>query len=441
MRKLLAFILSLFTLTVVGCEKVEFVGQTIHDTIYLDPNQLFQYDDSLVHDKPQNIGVSNALIKAFMMANINWTPVGTIPSVYSSPYFQEETKKGIPYSLAQWSDGYVGLDVSLYTFLTAVENPLSVMYTENLRQTPYNGSDCAPYYGSVCSASVWYALGIPVPYYTYSLGKIYGLRKMDTLNYFDIELCDVLWNTGHVCMVFDIGRDSFDVIKTVSIFETTRADRLDCVIRKYLFDDFVARWESREMQLYRYTRLENNTMVFNEPFAIVNNNLVPLFIPNRDLCTNKGDKVSFYSGEDVIIDIFNDNFPQLELRKDQEQYALHNIVGQTDTLKNLPYGLYIARLKNGSSYSSPIEFEIVDANVTVELGAKVKIEYQSVNGIPEYVELCDERERPNNPHILTQSEIARGWVELANTDSYCKVHFRGRYGRVCPKKIQITNKY
>ena len=50
---------------------------------------------------------------------------------------------------------YIGFDIFLKTFLAAVQNPQSVLYTENLRGEVSN-AEC--YYGKVCSSYTSYAL-------------------------------------------------------------------------------------------------------------------------------------------------------------------------------------------------------------------------------------------------------------------------------------------
>jgi hypothetical protein len=66
----------------------------------------------------------------------------------------------VPYSSVRSEGRYIGFDIALRTFLAAVENPRSVLYTENLTGRV---SNAAAYYGSVCSAYTSYALGCGIP--------------------------------------------------------------------------------------------------------------------------------------------------------------------------------------------------------------------------------------------------------------------------------------
>lgn len=68
---------------------------------------------------------------------------------------------GIPYSSATQDQKYVGLNVSLYTFLSAVNNPYSLLYTETIKNGTgsrsawnrhYTADNASAYYGLVCCA-------------------------------------------------------------------------------------------------------------------------------------------------------------------------------------------------------------------------------------------------------------------------------------------------
>jgi len=99
---------------------------------------------------------------ARVMSGVKWTPVaGGIPK-RSGGYFEEGTEyTGVPYSSVKAVGRCIGFDIYLKTFLAAVANPRSVLYTENLTGKV---SNAAPYYGKVCSSFTSYALQCAVPY-------------------------------------------------------------------------------------------------------------------------------------------------------------------------------------------------------------------------------------------------------------------------------------
>jgi hypothetical protein len=78
----------------------------------------------------------------------------------------------VPYSSVRSEGRYIGFDIGLRTFLAAVENPQSVLYTENLTGKV---SNAAAYYGSVCSAYTSYALGCGI----WEVSRRYGPQISD----------------------------------------------------------------------------------------------------------------------------------------------------------------------------------------------------------------------------------------------------------------------
>lgn len=99
---------------------------------------------------------------AHIMSGVKWTPVAGGMPKRSGGYFEEGTQyTGVPYSSVKAVGRCIGFDISLKTFLAAVANPHSVLYTENLAGKV---SNAAPYYGKVCSSFTSYALQCAVPY-------------------------------------------------------------------------------------------------------------------------------------------------------------------------------------------------------------------------------------------------------------------------------------
>jgi hypothetical protein len=94
--------------------------------------------------------------QARILSQIKWTPVADSMPNRQGGYFQKGKEyTGVPYSSVRSVGRYIGFDISVRTFLAAVENPRSVLYTENLRGKVPNA---AAYYGMVCSSFTSYAL-------------------------------------------------------------------------------------------------------------------------------------------------------------------------------------------------------------------------------------------------------------------------------------------
>lgn len=111
--------------------------------------------------------VKTVFDNADKLKNIRWTPVldGVIPMQPTSAgatqlYFNNQEFAGIPYGSDWLFPHFVGWHVSPRTFITAVQNPNSVMYTKYTE--PYDGKKSA-YYSDVCSSYVAMCLGMPYP--------------------------------------------------------------------------------------------------------------------------------------------------------------------------------------------------------------------------------------------------------------------------------------
>ena len=123
-------------------------------------NQLAYKQDSEHNDIPDNRGMRNAMRKAKQLSNIQWTPLADIPANDGYVFANGTTYTGMPYSSVKECMKFVGKDVSFRTFMTAVHNPYSLLYTENVSAEnsqsgygfEYHGENCASYYGDVCSS-------------------------------------------------------------------------------------------------------------------------------------------------------------------------------------------------------------------------------------------------------------------------------------------------
>ena len=103
----------------------------------------------LYHDIPKSIGVENALKRARQMLDIRWVPVARFPAGVGSSepegapkirrdinYEPWRPKVGMTYSSVRRNEKYMGYNVSFETFMTALYNPKSVLYTRTHQGDP-----------------------------------------------------------------------------------------------------------------------------------------------------------------------------------------------------------------------------------------------------------------------------------------------------------------
>lgn len=415
-----------------------------YTTIVSTPISLdFIYNDGLVHDVPSCKGVENTIKKGFQMAFLKWTPLKTVPCIYSSyGYVPGKEMTGIPYSSVKHINTFVGLDISFYTFLTALHNPYSYIYTEDVRKDPYCGTFCAPYFGTVCSTTVMAALGSEIPFFTNFVPANSAFIKCDTQSMDSIELCDILWSGGHIVMVIDIGRDVNGAIKSVAILETNTDVVKDTAIVKYTVDEFVQRWEKCNWVRYRYRDVEHNLSYIPSDFVVLPEESPKTVAFNNCLSTKKGDKSPYRVGETVYIDVLDPFFVSLELFRNDEYYE--SIPTQPClALSDLPYGSYRAFLRKGDDVSGDIFFEVLDTSVNVEQGTHLKVSFSSHNSTPVYICICEGIENvPLCFDLISESDklIGYKYVDMptkATRELYCKVLFKGEYGRVANELIPL----
>ena len=121
--------------------------------------------------------VKSAIRRAKIAAMIPWRPkryiMPSLASLRSSHYKEGDIEVGVPYSNSAPRERWFGLCVSPYTFLSAISNPYSVMYTEKIGDndgypmdseyglilSSYGSTHGIPYYGLVCSAYGSYVYG------------------------------------------------------------------------------------------------------------------------------------------------------------------------------------------------------------------------------------------------------------------------------------------
>lgn len=385
-------------------------------------------------------GVENAQKKARHIAEIKWRAKGDIPkweSDVNSFYYGGKAYKGIPYSSVKQIDTYVGHNVSFYTFMSAVSNPKSRLYTEDLSGDPYNGVHCATYYGTVCSMSVNYALGIEAPFICRDYPSI-GFEQVVPQDVDAIQVCDVVWRSGHVMMVYDVARDSHtNSVERVSIFEVNS-------VREYSRQDFINKWKDGEYSILRYRYVGGNLSYTPNLFVLNEGESQQSVVFNPDLCPDKGDKACYRVGEDVFIDVLNPACNLVDIREENGAYVAQlGVVDGKCYIQNLPYGIYTARgLLNGGAWTQDVSFEIVDANMYAHPDAgKIVVNFSSGNAVPRYVILCKENGGKYALKQFSDAERLAGRTELVAPDAneyYVKVAFEGEYGIITNTPVLVS---
>ena len=390
---------------------------------------------SLFVDDVGSQGAQNAVKKAHQMTDLEFVSYDTLKANSKKTYLPNKRYKGLIYSFPQETSTFVGLDVSFHTFMTALHNPRSVVYTEHLNKYPYHGKHIGSYYGTVCSGFVSYALGFKAYQTTYGYewqGDNLFIARVNLLQTF----FDYFEDTG-------IRRDkSNGEIVRIEISEAWRSGCRRRVVEgesafnKMLLD---GKWK-----IYRYKDLEKNEYKPWTEFVAVEGEQSTPFQYNEAICPNKGDKSCYVTGENVVLNL-SEGYRKVEIYKDSKFYKRLRIGNDLDViLRDLPYGDYQARLVKWWHKSDFAYWKVIDADVDV--GTEV-VSFHSNNATPVYLEFCTiTGSRPTWAwYVLTEKDIANGWVKVSprvsnrlkqkTSKMYAKVHFECDYGRVVNKPV------
>ena len=382
--------------------------------------------------------------RAEIIGNIKWIPKGDVPK--RNGFFPQGVEvTGMLYSSVKELDKFVGQEVSFYTFLSAVNNPRSVLYSENVGQPPYHGKNCAAFYGSVCSMTVNYALGLDRPYATFMYGTVPFIKRVANQDLDHVAPGDIVQvNSGHVFLITNIIKNNNGGIHYVDILECAGNGASN---RRYTKNQFQERLDNCVDVFYRYINLEKLAIELS-PFQAIEAD-TNSSITNNPLSLNRGDKVTYSQDESaVVVNVLEGGYNKLEVYKiadygeikveERSYYDTPDIV-----LTGLGAGKYKALLsKESGTKSNAVYFEILQTNVSFSIrGHYVDIRFSSENAIPEYIVFC---ERNGSRHFIadiTDEEKQAGHklvkCEASLESLYMKVFFKGEYGRVSNSMLPL----
>ena len=335
------------------------------------------------------------------------------------------------------------MDVSFHTFMTALHNPRSVIYTENVSKPPYQGRNCGAYYGTVCSGLTTYAFGLKIYQKSYDFKNSDYFQLVEDQSSRGVRLADVINSGGHVQLVTRIKRDPLNG-RAVEI-EICEGVRLGCrrVILSGLELDKLLSRRKKPRKLYRYKYLDSVKYVPLTDFVAVGDEQFMPYKYNDDICTSRGDKACYIVGDSVILNIAK-GYNVLEIYKDSILYKTIDIGKDLDiVLKDLTFGDYKARLVKGKKKSDYTYWKVIDTEVSIDQKRTI-VKFHSENAIPVYAEFCSlSGGRPSKGVFdLSSEDIRNGYVDVSFFSTtlkkalYVKVHFECEYGRVTNKPIR-----
>jgi len=245
---------------------------------------------------------------ARIMSRIKWRPVTDgMPNRSGGTFKKGSEYTGVPYSSVRSVGRYIGLDIYLKTFLAAVENPDSVLYTENLSGKVPNA---ACYYGKVCSSYTSYALQCGIWYVSRLYTPPYrsGISLVEPQSAQFAKVGDIIYTPpspgSHVEMVTGVTRDDDGKVTHVRIEESSPPTTRNTNRNVGKFDSHIS---SRGRKLYRITDLdawrgENRAESFLFP-NYKEDSASPRI--NRVLLLDRGDWVAYHKSQSVKFNVMD----------------------------------------------------------------------------------------------------------------------------------------
>lgn len=401
--------------------------------IYMVDSITFGYTNSGNDIRPtftDSITSNEVLQRAYLMASVEWLPLKRVPR-QSGQYFEaDKMVQGIPYSSVKEINTYLFQDVSYHTFMTAVHNPKSVLYTEDISKPPYHGTNCGTYYGSVCSSSVCWALGMDVPYSTSQIIKLPDMKELEYQFIDSLKICDVIWKSGHVQMIYDMEFKD-NTLYSVTTFEQSG---LSAHIKKYSKAEFQFLWNNEGYVGYRYNKLIHSKL----PSIIYGWDSITY---NDDLCPSKGDKALYRTTDTVTINILNPSYEKIVLTRGASIIASNDIHGDIHKYYDLQPGIYSIFLEKAGKKTARVSFEVVKTDVNFDFcedGENINMYFNS-SAMPEFAAKCS-IDGVSTWYPISDLDRWRGYITIPRNNGlelYCKVIFRGGYGRIANVPIKV----
>lgn len=334
-------------------------------------------------DVPESMGVLNAILNAKQLAEIPIRPIASLPqkagnwAPRATPYY------GLPYSSSRVEEGFVPNFVSLYTFMTALQNPNSYLYTVDLGEV-YNNDNGTTYYGTVCSVFCAYALNIVPNYTTHQWQDIPSMETLPCQSVYALKLGDTICHktSGHVVMVTDITRNKRGKIGEITI---TEAATVKVKVTKYTPEELAAEYPTDIYSFHRYGKIHEVQHV-QSPFVAVEDETPTEFTYNTALIPRKGDKANWLQGVPVEVDLLaKSGYTDVEVYKDGNLYKTVSIEGGGEQpVDRTVYGLlWELKNHNGSATTNRATAGLIssfDTNIVIGDGIKAKIYFYKSNG-------------------------------------------------------------
>ena len=457
---------------------------------YLDDRAL----SSMIPDEIPLSVLTMSRKRVYQLASVGWKILKNIPSTSAAlgnagVFDAGKYRFGVAYSEAAQFSKYVGQHVSLYTYVTALRNRRSVMYTEKInagatQKTEYNfeynnlGGYSSSFYGTVCTGLTGFAMGLANVWISGSYKNnptLLGLSAVQNYNvdgaenpippYSVVRPLDIVWYDGHCSIVADVLLDRDGNVKYIVWGEEVTPTPSVAAMSPEQFD---FRVRDKKCIIYRKDDWSDLTEPDETPFIQLDwldTKIDKLYNIkyNPDICTMYGDKPCLAVG-DILWLNFNKTKGYANIVIEKESNGAYSVVN-TITLEgnanvrtvtgedtysdinlaslNLAAGKYRAKLTGNGIESGYTYWELIGItlSVTKNTSNKFDVAFSAIGGTPYLLrnELMAGYMAVGTRVVeLSAAEISEGQVydlnwSITNSNgnvqnSVFKVFVRGEYG-------------
>ena len=387
--------------------KNDFRAKAIQEAALVGLTPLNPELDENNYEKPRYLQEQNVILKTEQLSKLKWTPKSSFygKTITNTHLYQEGVQQtGIPYSNNFNDYKYIGQTVSIHTFMTAINNPYSLIYTERVSTSnsqsiwgrTYYGPNGNSYYGSVCCAFTTFVDGYdgyigngPYRYFSTNFGLTRVVSKPGEYDINLLRIGDVLNNDSHSIVITGIRRDNSGNIDQIRISECTggyaHGGARIRTVSPSGFASLLWAYSNDPYAIYRYNDFYRNTKYTPSEYVAAGDETTdPTQVSyNNDICTIYGDMASIAEGYQMVINYNLDGqhsgWTGIEVYKDEVLNNTYNISdidqstlpeGQRnhalDLGNQLTAGMYKARMTDGTNYSDYVYWEIISCNVSVD---------------------------------------------------------------------------
>lgn len=453
---------------------VEDNAQPITDFVLLSDSGLHRW---LPSDLPN---YETALRRVDYLEHLRWVPLAKVPNSYPSSssasatdvgntYFDlaGQLAVGVPYSDVAGTRTYVPNNVSLRTFMTAVKNRRSLLYTEELHKNTskygktYTQGHRRAYYGEVCCGLTAWVMGMDTMYLAgdYGSNNVPGLSTVTYNSVDDLRPLDLVWQDGHIQIISDIWKDEFGNIKYIGWAEMSTPYPYRGLLTPELFDSRLTSISGTIHRWDGWANLQEPEESEYSQYLLGQTRKEPEW--SGDIMCFAGDYAAFVEGDIIHLNARrNSTYTGVELYKNDVLLQTIDITGlSADTIVtpntedwvdvnlttlNLTYGKYKARLTDGTNTTDYTYFEVIDITFTATKvsTSSISVTVGSNEGTPITIEKVKGNGFTNSPssqiHSITAEEVTSGTFNLSwsynSTYKYLLMLVKGEYG-IVPKQI------